>query len=88
MFGGELLCSSSSERVRPPQPSTVMMRPSCRFKNIRFTVEDGASLVFEKFVFFGPNNQVCARACAWCVCVCVFRSCRCVGGLQYTPHPR
>eukprot|EP00903_Cladosiphon_okamuranus_P022816 g21008.t1 len=28
-----------------------------KFKNIRFTVEDGASLVFEKFVFFGPNDQ-------------------------------
>jgi len=28
-----------------------------RFKNIRFTVEEGASLVFEMFVRFGPNNQ-------------------------------
>eukprot|EP00752_Nemacystus_decipiens_P005675 g5136.t1 len=28
-----------------------------KFKNIRFTVEEDASLVFEKFVFFGPNNQ-------------------------------
>lgn len=46
------------------------MRFPFRFKNIRFTVEDGATLVFEKFVFFGPNNQVCV--CAFAIYVVVY----------------
>lgn len=37
-----------------------VMRFSSRFKNVRFTIEEGASLVFEKSVRFGPNDQVCA----------------------------
>ncbi|CAN0078250.1 unnamed protein product [Pylaiella littoralis] len=37
--------------------SDIDAASSVQFKNIRFTVEEGASLVFEMYVQFGPNSQ-------------------------------